>query len=72
MPHREPKAWPVRQVGCRIQQRKYRIVDDRLFTYWSLSGPFVPANRNDHPAVFLLVMQATEDRLEPLNQHLHP
>lgn len=24
------------------------IVDDRLFTYWPLSGPFVPANRNDH------------------------
>jgi hypothetical protein len=23
-------------------------VDDRLFTYWPLSGPFVPANRNDH------------------------
>lgn len=24
------------------------IIDDRLFTYWVLSGPFVPANRNDH------------------------
>jgi hypothetical protein len=23
-------------------------LDDRLFTYWVLSGPFVPANRNDH------------------------
>ena len=23
-------------------------MDDRLFTYWVLSGPFVPANRNDH------------------------
>jgi len=23
-------------------------VDDRLFTLWPLSGPFVPANRNDH------------------------
>jgi hypothetical protein len=24
------------------------VVDDRLFTFWPLSGPFVPANRNDH------------------------
>ncbi len=24
------------------------ILDDRLFTYWPLVGPFVPANRNDH------------------------
>jgi hypothetical protein len=23
-------------------------VDDRLFTYWPISGPFVSANRNDH------------------------
>ena len=23
-------------------------MDDRLFTYWPISGPFVPANRNDH------------------------
>jgi len=23
-------------------------VDDRLFTYWPIPGPFVPANRNDH------------------------
>ena len=22
--------------------------NDCLFTYWVLSGPFVPANRNDH------------------------
>ena len=24
------------------------VVDDRLFTFWPLSGPFVTANRNDH------------------------
>jgi hypothetical protein len=24
------------------------IVDDRLFTYWPISGPFASANRNDH------------------------
>jgi hypothetical protein len=28
--------------------KAFNIVDDRLFTYWVLSGPFVPANRNDH------------------------
>ena len=28
--------------------RMINIVDDRLFTYWPLSGPFVSANRNDH------------------------
>jgi hypothetical protein len=28
--------------------KAFNIIDDRLFTYWVLSGPFVPANRNDH------------------------
>jgi len=28
--------------------KTFNIVDDRLFTFWSLSGPFVAANRNDH------------------------
>jgi len=28
--------------------KSFNIIDDRLFTYWVLSGPFVPANRNDH------------------------
>ncbi len=28
--------------------KTFNIVDDRLFCYWPLSGPFVPANRNDH------------------------
>ena len=30
------------------KSKAFNIIDDRLFTYWSLSGPFVPANRNDH------------------------
>ncbi len=30
------------------KSKGFNIVDDRLFTYWPLSGPFVPANRNDH------------------------
>lgn len=30
------------------KSRGFNIVDDRLFTLWPISGPFVPANRNDH------------------------
>jgi hypothetical protein len=28
--------------------KAFAILDDRLFTYWPLTGPVVPANRNDH------------------------
>jgi hypothetical protein len=28
--------------------KAFEILDDRLFTYWPLAGPCVPANRNDH------------------------
>jgi len=28
--------------------KAFNILDDRLSTYWVLSGPFVSANRNDH------------------------
>lgn len=30
------------------KDKAFNILDDRLFTYWPLVGPFVPANRNDH------------------------
>jgi len=30
------------------KSKAFNLLDDRLFTYWPLSGPFVPANRNDH------------------------
>jgi hypothetical protein len=30
------------------KSKGFNVVDDRLFTYWPLCGPFVPANRNDH------------------------
>lgn len=30
------------------KSKAYNIVDDRFFTLWPLSGPFVSANRNDH------------------------
>jgi hypothetical protein len=30
------------------KSKAFNIVDDRLFSYWPLCGPFVPADRNDH------------------------
>jgi len=30
------------------KSKGFNIVDDRFFTYWSLPGPFVSANCNDH------------------------
>jgi len=30
------------------KSKGFNIIDDRLFTYWPISGPFVSANRNDH------------------------
>jgi hypothetical protein len=30
------------------KSKSSNIVDDRLFTYWPISGPFASANRNDH------------------------
>jgi hypothetical protein len=30
------------------KSKGFNLIDDRLFTFWVLSGPFVPANRNDH------------------------
>jgi hypothetical protein len=30
------------------KSKGFNVVDDRLFTYWPIPGPFVPANCNDH------------------------
>lgn len=30
------------------KSKAFNVVDDRLFTFWPLCGPFAPANRNDH------------------------
>jgi hypothetical protein len=30
------------------KSKAFNVIDDRLFAYWPLSGPFTPANRNDH------------------------
>ena len=49
-----PSDVPAPQEGGRgkhhfgYKAKAFNILDDRLFTYWPLPGPFVPANRNDH------------------------
>jgi hypothetical protein len=30
------------------KSKAFNILDDRLFTFWSITGPFTPADRNDH------------------------
>ena len=30
------------------KSKAYNVLDDRLFTYWPLAGPYTAANRNDH------------------------
>ena len=31
------------------KSKAFNVLDDRLFTYWPLPGPYAAANRNDHP-----------------------
>lgn len=43
------EAAPARgKLHFGYKSKSFNLVDDRLFTYWPLSGPFVSANRNDH------------------------
>ena len=42
------KSTPKGKHHFGYKAKAFAILDDRLFTYWPLSGPFVPANRNDH------------------------
>ena len=42
------KSIPKGKHHFGYKAKAFEILDDRLFTYWPLSGPFVPANRNDH------------------------
>ncbi len=57
----QPKKQPAAEPGDADQtghgrgkdvfgykDKTFAILDDRLFTYWPLVGPFAPANRNDH------------------------
>ena len=39
------------------KSKAFNIVDDRLFTHWPITGPFTPANQNDH----LLTIPGFED-----------
>ncbi len=43
---KQPRA--RRKTCFGYKAKTFNVVDDRLFTYWPLSGPFVPAHRNDH------------------------
>jgi hypothetical protein len=42
------KTTPKGKHHFGYKAKAFEILDDRLFTYWPLTGPFVPANRNDH------------------------
>lgn len=46
----QEKAQPKRRGKHHFgyKSKGFNLIDDRLFTFWVLSGPFVPANRNDH------------------------
>jgi hypothetical protein len=39
---------PKGQHRFGYKSKAFNILDDRLFTYWPIPGPFVAANRNDH------------------------
>ncbi|MCJ7702580.1 MAG: hypothetical protein MUO62_13435 [Anaerolineales bacterium] len=41
------------------KSKAFNVLDDRLFTFWPLTGPFTPANRNDH----LLTIPGFQDLL---------
>jgi hypothetical protein len=44
----EASAAPRGKPHFGYKAKAFQILDDRLSTYWVLSGPFVAANRNDH------------------------
>jgi len=43
-----PVTWVRGKPHFGYKSKSFNLIDDRLFTYWPISGPFVPANRNDH------------------------
>jgi hypothetical protein len=45
-PDNNPTAKGKHHFG--YKSKAFNVVDDRLFTWWPLSGPFATANRNDH------------------------
>lgn len=42
----EPSSRGKHHFG--YKSKAFNLLDDRLSSYWSLTGPFTPANRNDH------------------------
>jgi hypothetical protein len=44
--HPRPRGKGKHHFG--YKSKSFNVIDDRLFTYWPLPGPFVPANCNDH------------------------
>jgi hypothetical protein len=48
------------------KSKAFNLIDDRLFTYWPLSGPFVTANRNDHLQT-IPGLQSIQTRFPTLN-----
>jgi hypothetical protein len=41
-------ALPRGKLHFGFKAKTLNVIDDRLFSYWPLSGPYVSANRNDH------------------------
>jgi hypothetical protein len=52
-----PASAPHGKHHFGYKSKAFNIVDDRLFTFWPITGPFTPANRNDH----LLTIPGFED-----------
>jgi hypothetical protein len=48
--HKDPKlrSAPHGKHHFGYKSKAFNIVDDRLFTHWPITGPFTPANQNDH------------------------
>ena len=48
--HKDPKqrSAPHGKHHFGYKSKAFNIVDDRLFTLWSITGPFASADRNDH------------------------
>jgi hypothetical protein len=44
----QPRSTPRGKHHFGYKSKAFNIVDDRLFTLWPISGPFTPANCNDH------------------------
>ena len=57
--HKDPKqrSAPHGKHHFGYKSKAFNILDDRLFTLWPITGPFTPANRNDH----LLTIPGFED-----------